>query len=67
MGYYDFEEHFWSPQEVCGQMIEPVNETRFKFGQKIVKAIRSAWRGNKELSPTWGAVEASHHHWGEEC
>jgi hypothetical protein len=25
MGYYDFDHHFWSPREVCGQL--PVQHT----------------------------------------
>ncbi len=30
MGYYDFDEHFWAANEVCGQQAEIVNSpTRF--------------------------------------
>lgn len=31
MSYYDFNEHFWSPEEVCGQAIS--NDRNLKTGR----------------------------------
>ena len=67
MGYYDFEDHFWAPHEVCGQTLEPVNDTRFNCWNKIVEAIWAALGRNKDRSKTLGAVEERHRHLGEEC
>lgn len=66
MGYYDFEEHFWAPHEVCAQTLEPVNDTRFVSLNKIVKAILAAFGGDKYRSKTLVSVEASHRHLREE-
>ncbi len=65
MGYYDFDEHFWSPQEVCGQTRESLDENRFSFIKKILEPILTAWGGNKDGINTLVLVKAYHRHFEE--
>ncbi len=38
MGYYDFDDHFWSPREVCAQA--PQQDTPKPFGS-VLKVLQS--------------------------
>ena len=62
MGYYDFDEHFWSPQEVCGQIRESLDENRFSFIKKILEPILTARGGNKDGINTLVLVKADPRH-----
>ena len=39
MGYYDFDDHFWSPQEVCGKSAVP-DEKKIFWTTQLTKLIR---------------------------
>ena len=40
-GYRDFEEHFWSPQEVCGQTTEKIAQAGLSgLGKWLGKQFR---------------------------
>jgi hypothetical protein len=39
MGYYDFDDHFWSPQEVCTQAPSKVNQEPFLRVPKLLETI----------------------------
>lgn len=39
MGYYDFDDHFWSPQEVCAQTPTKVNQEPSLRVPKLLETI----------------------------
>ena len=43
MGYYDFNDHFWSPNEVCA--IAPKKETQTGFFKVLLRSLREAFLG----------------------
>ncbi|HEY9709546.1 MAG TPA: hypothetical protein V6D48_15180 [Oculatellaceae cyanobacterium] len=47
MGYYDFNDHFWSPNEVCA--IAPKKETQTGFFKGVLRSLREAFVGSTNL------------------
>jgi|GEM_PF-3374369 hypothetical protein len=39
MGYYDFDDHFWSPREVCAQVPKKDTQDRFFKVHKLLHPI----------------------------
>lgn len=50
MGYYDFDEHFWSPQEVCAKL-PPKNNQKVGWGIGKVFGISIGGFSRKYESP----------------
>lgn len=51
MGYYDFNDHFWAPHEVCKQKIVPQYQ-QFSFIEKLHKWFKSFRYSTKEILET---------------
>jgi hypothetical protein len=49
MSYYDFNDHFWSPQEVCGKL-EVQNEEKSFWKTQFIKSIRQRFSRSDKLS-----------------
>jgi hypothetical protein len=39
MGYYDFDDHFWSPREVCTQVPAKVEQAQSSRAPKLLRTI----------------------------
>ncbi len=51
MGYYDFDDHFWSPHEVCKQKSQIVTqEEEFSLIKKLQGYLRRFKKRNTENS-----------------
>ncbi len=51
MGYYDFDDHFWAPYEVCQQKSEIVaQEEKFSLIEKLHSCLRRLRHRNMAIS-----------------
>ena len=59
MGYYEFNDHFWSPNEACKQKSE---EERLSIIDKLYLWFRSLRHSNIESSES----DNAHNVWGDD-
>lgn len=48
MSYYDFDDHFWMPAEVCGQILESEEYNEPSFASRIIGSIFAAFKTEAE-------------------
>lgn len=57
MNYYDFEEHFWSAEEVCAQAKESNQDKKTCFCSRIIASILNAFFPKKlEQKPPQNSI-----------
>ncbi len=50
MSYYNFNDRFWSPSEVCGQILESEEYQEPSFPARIIATIFAAFKTEKEAN-----------------
>ena len=61
MGYYDFDDHFWSPHQVCKQKSKIVaQEEKFSLIKKLLGYLQRFRKRKTESSKPQNKVNLTH-------
>jgi hypothetical protein len=52
MGYYDFNDHFWAPQEVCAQLLRQKAPQRVFGFRSLMEILRGVFLHQRTQTPT---------------
>jgi len=58
MSYYDFDNHFWSSSQVCGQSEELEEDNEPSFASRMLGTIFAAFKPEERNNHSRGMVES---------